>query len=356
PQQQLAFLWQELDFYWSRQEWANALDRIQRIIALDPNYRNVQERKYFAHVGYGYDLLTDGKCPEARDQFELALAMRPTGPEALSGRSLVSQYCPTPAPSATGSAAPTPTVTPSATAGPTPACFVVTQSITYTIKPGDTLFRLSRCFSATVQSIMQANGLMSDDLRLGQVLTIPGKGATPPGPMMHIVQPGETLFAIAQRYGTTVWALMWVNHLPGPYVRAYQAIFVPTVIQPGPTIHIVQPGHTLPMIAALYKRPIELIMLANNLRTYELRPFQRVVIPPAGWTGWPPMAVWTEPGPNATPVWRPRTHVVQRGETLYAISRRYGVTVAALQAANGLSGTRIYVGMVLRVPQGPPRP
>jgi len=355
PQQQLAFLWQELDFFWSRQEWANALDRIQKITAIDPNYRNVQERKYFAHVGYGYDLLTDGNCPAARDQFDLALSMRPTGPEALSGRNLVAQYCPTPAPTATGSVAPTATPTPTPTAGPTPECFRVTTSISYTVKAGDTLFRLSRCFSVTVQSIMQANALMNDDIRPGQVITIPGKGITPPGPTIHIVQPGETLYSIAQRYGTTVWALMWVNKLSSPYARAYQGLFIPTVIQPGPIIHIVQAGQTLPMLSDLYRRPIELIMLANDLRTYELRQFQRVIIPPAGWTGWPPMSVWTQAGPAPTPETRPRTHIVAKGETLYGISRRYGVSVAQLQKANGLYGTTIYVGMVLRIPHTPPR-
>ena len=56
-----------------------------------------------------------------------------------------------------------------------------------------------------------------------------------------------------------------------------------------------------------------------------------------------------------TPVPRPEyvTHVVQRGETLYSISRRYGTTVAAIQAANGLTDTKIRVGQELRIPTGP---
>jgi len=47
----------------------------------------------------------------------------------------------------------------------------------------------------------------------------------------------------------------------------------------------------------------------------------------------------------------PSVHVVQRGETLYSIARRYGTTVEALMRANGLTDpTRIYAGQRLVVP------
>jgi LysM repeat protein len=46
-------------------------------------------------------------------------------------------------------------------------------------------------------------------------------------------------------------------------------------------------------------------------------------------------------------------HVVQRGENLYRIALRYGVTVNAIAAANGLANTsRIYVGQRLIIPTG----
>ncbi len=44
------------------------------------------------------------------------------------------------------------------------------------------------------------------------------------------------------------------------------------------------------------------------------------------------------------------THTVAPGDTLYSLSRRYGTTVAALQALNGLSDTLIRIGQVLRIP------
>lgn len=50
------------------------------------------------------------------------------------------------------------------------------------------------------------------------------------------------------------------------------------------------------------------------------------------------------PGPGV------RTHVVRQGETLYRIATTYGVTVAAIMAANGLASDKIYAGQTLTIP------
>lgn len=47
-----------------------------------------------------------------------------------------------------------------------------------------------------------------------------------------------------------------------------------------------------------------------------------------------------------------RTHRVRRGETLWSIARRWGVTVADLKQANGLTGDTIYAGQELVIPGG----
>ena len=347
----LPLLVQYLDAAWNAQDWVRVLQLIEAIKAIDPSYDDIDGKLYFAHINYGYELLTEGKCTESLAEFRKALQLQPEGEEALMGLDLVGRYCATQTPAVTATPAttivatstPQMTIVPGTTATPTPQ--VLSKPITYTVQPGDTLYSLAKRYSTTVQTIMQANGMMSYFLRAGELIWLPASGDPPPGPQVHIVQPGETLYSIAQLYNTTVWAIMAANGLSSSTIWAYQALYVPSVTQPGPVIHIVQAGETLFTIAMSYGTTVALIMAANGLRTYDIYVYQQLIIPPVGWAGWPALT----PG---SPTGSPYVHqyVVQPGDTLYSIARRFGVTVAALKAANGLRGSFILAGSTLRIP------
>ena len=137
------------------------------------------------------------------------------------------------------------------------------------------------------------------------------------------------------------------NQLSSTTIWAYRALFIPSVTQPGPIIHIVMPGETLHTIATRYDTTVPLIMLANDLKTYDLYVYQLLLIPPSGWSGWP-SELW--PGPWPSGAIHPAMYVVQPGDTLYSIALRCGTTVEAIKAANGLTSSVIRVGMVLRIP------
>jgi murein DD-endopeptidase MepM/ murein hydrolase activator NlpD len=91
----------------------------------------------------------------------------------------------------------------------------------YVVQPGDTLFRIAQRFGTTVEAIAGANGIADPSLiNVGQELVIP----TPqpelvpsleprPDVRVHPTRPGETLPSLAFRYGTTVWTLQEANDL-----------------------------------------------------------------------------------------------------------------------------------------------
>jgi len=354
--EKLLLLESQLDAAWNAQDWALVLTLISQIIALDPSYDDIQTRLYYAHVNYGYQYLASLKCTEAKEQFTLAAALRPSGQEAQTALALLPTYCPT-GPTV---AAPTLTFTPAPTSAisPTPTPHVITGPIRYVVQPGDTLYSLAKRYGTTVQAIMQANGLMAPVLHVGETITIVPAKTPAIGPIVHIVQPGETLRSIAELYNTTVWAIMAANGMKRQTLYAYQAIFVPSPMEQGPIIHMTIPGETLVSIAEIYSTTVPLLMLANGLDSYSLHVYQLLVIPPEGWTGGPlPFPVpWAKgPGPSGPPSphdgpHEDRFYIVQRNDTLFSISRRYGCSVEALKAANGLSGSTIYVGQRLRIP------
>jgi len=95
---------------------------------------------------------------------------------------------------------------------------------THTVAPGDTLFSIARRYGTTVEELMRLNGLESFLIQVGQVLRLPEKAQ---GERVHQVAPGDTLFSIARRYGTTVEELMRLNGLTSPDLQVGQVLKLP---------------------------------------------------------------------------------------------------------------------------------
>ena len=103
-------------------------------------------------------------------------------------------------------------------APPVPSC---PDGFLYTIRAGDTIYNLGRKFNVPVQDIINANpGIDPDNLQIGQVICIPD--AAPPMPPMppmppcpngfyYIINPGDTLFSISQKFNVPVQNIMNAN-------------------------------------------------------------------------------------------------------------------------------------------------
>ena len=181
-----------------------------------------------------------------------------------------------------------------------------------------------------------------------------------------VVRPGDTLTGISKRHGVPVTDLVQLNGISNPNrVYAGQTLrlgIAPTPATPAPTAaapgaHVVGRGENLTTIARHYGVTVAAIVAANGISNPS-RIFggQQLIIPgsaPAPETA-PAAVAPATPAPTAA---APGAHVVGRGENLTAIARHYGVTVAAIVAANGISNaSRIFGGQQLIIPGSAPAP
>jgi len=159
---------------------------------------------------------------------------------------------------------------------------------TYVVKSGDTLYLIARRFGTTVDAIKRINNLTTDMISVGQVLFLPGAAGAPPViGTDYVVQPGDTLFLISRRFGTTVQAIMSANNLTTTTIYVGQRLRIPggarataqRQTQSARSEYIVQPGDTLRSISAAFGVPVEAVIAVNTLISSDIYPGQLLRLP-----------------------------------------------------------------------------
>lgn len=104
----------------------------------------------------------------------------------------------------------------------------------YTVVAGDTLYSIAWSFNTTVEELRARNTLPDNLIYVGQVLTVPTQSASAPAPLsapgtvIHEVQGGEWLWAIARQYNTTPEAIKAANGLVNDLIYPGQRLVIPT--------------------------------------------------------------------------------------------------------------------------------
>ncbi|WP_083652505.1 LysM peptidoglycan-binding domain-containing protein [Bacillus sp. MRMR6] len=240
----------------------------------------------------------------------------------------------------------------------------------HTVGTGDYLTVLAKKYDTTVTAIKEANGLISDSTRLGQMLIIPvhmngqanqmAPGASQQSKTsIYTVVAGDTLSAIAKRFGTTVEAILTSNNLPTDFLRIGQTLTLPTnattnpapdttapVPKQVPTRYTVVAGDSLSVIAKRFGTTVEALRSANHLTTDLLRIGQTLTLPTNATTN--PAPDTTAPVPNQLPT----SYTVVAGDSLSVIAKRFGTTVETLRSANNLTTDLLRIGQPLTIPTG----
>lgn len=156
-----------------------------------------------------------------------------------------------------------------------------TGVIEYVVRSGDTLWLLAQRYNTTVDAIKNLNGLTSNNLYIGQVLKIPTAGASGGSYFEYVVRSGDTLWLLAQRYNTTVDAIKNLNGLSSNDLSIGQILKIPSAgATPAPTFeYTVRPRDTLWLLAQRYGTTVDAIKSLNNLSSDILNIGQVLRIP-----------------------------------------------------------------------------
>lgn len=214
------------------------------------------------------------------------------------------------------------------------------EPVIHTVTYGDSLYRIALRYGVTIDDLAAANDLsVWSWLQIGQQLVIPGLTVPDASevvvnpliagtPTTHVVQPGDTLNNIAQKYGITIADLLKANNIANPdLIYRGQELTVWTVesvnsdTEPDPA--------TLPELDATVPE--------TTTGTGQMDLSGQPVVPPD-------YDVRVAPAIQAT-------HVIQPGETLGRIAQKYGIGWQELAQANGiLNVDTVYAGQTLIIP------
>ena len=215
----------------------------------------------------------------------------------------------------------------------------------YVVQKGDSLYSIASKYGVTVDELKSANNLTSNLLTIGQLLVIPQTTpeVTPPGEyVVYTVKSGDTLYKIANQYGVSVNDIIEFNQLPSTVLSVNQQLLIPTTPNTGNNItYTVKAGDSLWKIANQYGITVDELIQANNLTNTVLQIGDVLIIPG---TVEEPEEPSTPPSSNVI------EYVVQSGDSLYSIAKRYGITASELQSYNNLPSTLLSIGQVLKIP------
>lgn len=202
----------------------------------------------------------------------------------------------------------------------------------YIVKKGDSLWSIASKNNTTVDNIKKLNNLSSNNLSVGQVLKLSydTENEDIKESNIYTVKKGDSLWLIANKYGTTVDELKSANNLKSNTLSIGQTLIIPEKKENTNKIsYVVKKGDSLWLIANKYDTTVEKIKSTNNLKGNTLSIGQVLVIPSSS---------------------EFITYTVKKGDSLWLIANKYNTTVNNIKKLNNLSSNNLQINQKLILP------
>ena len=152
----------------------------------------------------------------------------------------------------------------------------IKESNIYTVKKGDSLWLIANKYGTTVDELKNANNLKSNTLSIGQTLIIPEKKEGT-SKISYVVKKGDSLWLIANKYDTTVEKIKSTNNLKSNTLSIGQVLVIPSSSEF--ITYTVKKGDNLWLIANKYNTTVDNIKKLNNLSSNNLQINQKLILP-----------------------------------------------------------------------------
>ena len=202
----------------------------------------------------------------------------------------------------------------------------------YIVKKGDSLWSIASKNNTTVDNIKKLNNLSSNNLSVGQVLKLSydAENEDIKKSNIYTVKKGDSLWLIANKYGTTVDELKNANNLKSNTLSIGQTLIIPEKKESTSKIsYVVKKGDSLWLIANKYDTTVEKIKSTNNLKSNTLSIGQVLVIPSSS---------------------EFITYTAKKGDSLWLIANKYNTTVDNIKKLNNLSSNNLQINQKLILP------
>ena len=146
----------------------------------------------------------------------------------------------------------------------------------YVVKKGDSLYSIANKYNTTVEELKSLNNLTNNLLSIGQKLKLPNEKTLSGN--IYVVQKGDNLYSIANKYNTTVSVLKQLNNLTSNLLSVGQQLQLPDTIIKNDNIYVVQKGDNLYSIANKFNTTVDNIKRINNLNSNLLQIGQQLKI------------------------------------------------------------------------------
>jgi membrane-bound lytic murein transglycosylase D len=241
--------------------------------------------------------------------------------------------------------------------------------VNHRIRRGENLGLIASRYGVSVRELREWNNIVGNKIIAGRNLKVYSDGGPKnTGPELvndnnsnlyrYKIKRGDTIGEIAERFGVSSAMIRKWNNISGNKIVAGKTLKIysstntstlgdiTTKTTSNTNYHKVKPGETISQIAETYKVRIADIKTWNNLTGDKIIAGSTLkLFSNAGVHDLPETSVKTTSTKNAGA----KYHTVQKGESLYSISKKYNIPVAKLKQLNEMRENKIIIGQRIRV-------